>query len=334
MSNTPESKDKELPVDEMDNLVEFLENPYNPENIKPADLVRIFYSNNLSIIPVASKRGILIGILFKEDVVSEMSDIARSSNQKIDHFITRLVRKPGFEELFPYVTREKDFIVINIFGEEQGRWSRIELLAACDNVKIENIASTNAEVKNEQEEQVLDWMIYLILEHLPRPLYAINESGKTVFYNGLFDDLYMMRTGNEVDIQVMEKSLGDTSDNEYYYRESAQHNMYFHNKTLDFYYEKIPMISEGRNVGYLIYCANDLNSRGGITFPGVNPDKLSLSEFVDLAEKRILQGALVESLGDLGVMAENLKITAAGLGKRLEKHGLKAELVKKEKKVR
>src|SRR3990172_6812169 len=144
----------------------FEENPFNPENRRPEDIVRLFYSRNVPIIPVVSKRGMLIGILKKEDVVAELSDIDRVAKMKVDEFVTRLAAKLPLDELLPY-GQIKEFIVINIFGEEQGRWSRLQLFTASE-IPERAAAAAEREAGQQKEEQVLEGMIYLILEHIPR----------------------------------------------------------------------------------------------------------------------------------------------------------------------
>ena len=61
------------------------------------------------------KRGILLGILSKEKVISELSDIERVNRQKIDDFITKVLRKMTLDDLLPLVGNIKEFVVINLF---------------------------------------------------------------------------------------------------------------------------------------------------------------------------------------------------------------------------
>ncbi|HON80198.1 MAG TPA: CBS domain-containing protein, partial [Spirochaetota bacterium] len=82
-SQKPDEKNNKEP------LKEFNENPYDPGKTKPEDIMRIFFVNNVPIIPVTSKSGLLIGILRKEDLVSELSDIERVRQQKTDQFISK-----------------------------------------------------------------------------------------------------------------------------------------------------------------------------------------------------------------------------------------------------
>ena len=73
-----------------ENLKKFDENPYNPDKVKPEDIIRIFFINDIPLIPVISNRGILLGVLNKDDAVSELSDIERVNKQKTDQIINKL----------------------------------------------------------------------------------------------------------------------------------------------------------------------------------------------------------------------------------------------------
>ena len=191
---------------EKDELKEFSENPFDPEKVKPEDLVRLFYIHDVPVIPVVSRRGYLMGIIRKKDVISELSDIDRSRQLKTDKFITKLAHKMNFEDLLPY-GKIREFVVINIFGEVQGKWPRSKLFAACE--MYNQLPEKEESPDNQKEEQILEWIIYLILEFIPRPLYAINEKGSTIFYNSHFEDLYLKKFGvDEVDTKQVEKSLG------------------------------------------------------------------------------------------------------------------------------
>ena len=217
---------------------EFTENPYDHQNARPEDVVRLFYIHDVPIIPVVSKRGVLIGILKKQGIISELSDIERVEKLKIDEFITRNAVRMTFDDLIPY-GKIREFVVINIFGEVQGKWSRIQLFTACDTAKG---TDQESEVKKQQEDQVLEWMIYLILEHIPRALYAINEKGRTIFYNSHFEDLYTAKFGSDVNVEMMEKLFSDPLRNELF-SSADENDLTFHNDELDIFYEKIRDIS-------------------------------------------------------------------------------------------
>ena len=247
-----EEKEMETIIKDEELLKQFEENPYDPDSKGPEEIVRLFYMNDVSILPVVSRRGTLLGILTKDSVISELSDIARANDLKVDKFITRLARKISLDDLLPYVGNVKEFVVINLFGEIYGKWSRIELFSACEQGK--DSREIKKEVEKQQEDQILEWMIYHILEHIPRALYAVNETGKTIFYNSHFEELFEKQMKRDVDIKFIEGSLGNKVRNTFFYKKGGNKEMYFFNKDMNFYYEKVPLVSNKKKSGFLIFC--------------------------------------------------------------------------------
>jgi transcriptional regulator with PAS, ATPase and Fis domain len=302
-------------------FVKFEENPYNPENKGPEEIVRLFYLNNVPILPVVSKRGLLLGILTKESVISELSDLERVGKQKIDAFIIKISKKMTLDELLPIAGNVKEFIVINLFGEIYGKWSRLDLFAACEQSggKVDKDASVH------REEQVLEWMIYLVLEHIPRPLYALNEKGKTIFYNSHFEDLFTKHAGKDVDAVYVEASLSNADKNDFFYKKKDNKDMYFYNKDMKFYYEKIQLISDEKNVGYLIYVDKSLGGTSGVSFPGIDLNKMSLNEMLESAERSIIVDAIRQNNSNIAETAKKLKISGKALANKIKKYGIKVK---------
>ncbi len=319
MSNSTGKKDAYSQDDIKELLQEYEENPFDPAKKSAVDVIRIFYKNNVSILPVISRRNILIGIVTKEAIVSEMSDIERTNQMKIDKLITKVAKRMTFEELLPFVADCKSFTVINIFGEEQREWKRLDLLNAVDNSSL-SAKEIKTEVDQQKEDQVMEWMIYLILEHLPRPLYAMNERGHTVFYNGHFEELYLsaMNT-DDIDIPFLEKSLNDQDRNDYFYPENNKTEMYFYNKDMKFYYEKIPMINKDKKCGYLIYCSKYLNESMKIFNKNSSEENIPFEERVESIERVIIIDELKKNENDIDKTAQTLKIAKSLLLKRIKK---------------
>lgn len=309
---------KERPADEKK---EFEENPYNPENRRPEDVVRLFYTNNVPIIPVISKRGILLGVLKKDDVVSELSDLERAGKLKIDDCITRLAKKMTMDELLPYGSM-KEFIVINIFGEPQGTWTRLQLFTASE-VPERTAEAADTEARQQKDEQMLEWMIYLILEHIPRALYAVNAGGKTIFYNSHFEDLYRRQFKKDVDIALVEQSLANADRNEPL---SGRKNdeMLFFNGELKLHYEKIPLLSKRKKVGYLFFCSLADGDTGGSLIPGVDIRSKSLDDIIGAVERLVIVD-LIQNKKDMAAVARSLKISQKSLTHKVKKHGIKVK---------
>ena len=297
-------------------LVEFEENPYAFETKSAEDIVRIFYINNLPILPVISKRGILLGVLKKNDLISELSDIKRGE-LKIDKLITRLAKKVSFDDLLPF-GNIKEFVVINIFGEIQGKWNRIQLFSAAENIKIAEKQNTEKDIETHAEEQVLDWMIYLILEHIPRALYALNGSGKTIFYNSYFEDIYEDKFDSTVDSEFVEISLLDIDKNEPVVTNSGVAT--FLNSDFNLNYEKLPLISKGEKVGFLIYFPDNQINNLNENFT-VEIEDGTLSENMEIVEREIIVDALKKN-DDFDIISNKLGISKQFLVNKMEKYNI------------
>jgi len=295
---------------------EFTENPFDHQNARPEDVVRLFYIHDVPIIPVISKRGVLIGVLKKQGIISELSDIERVEKLKIDEFITRNAVRMTFDDLLPF-GKIREFIVINIFGEVQGTWNRVQLFTSCDNSKG---ANQENEVKKQQEDQVLDWMIYLILEHIPRALYAINEKGRTIFYNSHFEDLHIEKYGTDVNVGMMEKLFSDPMKNELFSNGDGN-DLSFHNDELDVFYEKIPLISSEKKSGFLIFCDKKNSGSEELRVPGVDLREKSLQEIVESVERHIIVDAIRKG-NNLDESAAKLKLTRQGLNAKIKKFSI------------
>ncbi len=297
-------------------IKEFDENPFDHQNKRPEDVVRLFYLHDVPVIPVVSKRGMLLGVLRKESVIAELSDIERVEKLKIDEFITRLAARMSFDDLLPF-GKIKEFVVINIFGEEQGTWSRLQLFSACDTSRG---TAPETEIKKQQEDQALEWMIYLILEHIPRALYALNSKGSTIFYNSHFEDIYAEKIKNDVDPKYVEKMLSDPSRNELF-AEINDNDLYFYNTELELFYEKVPLLSSGRKSGFLIFFDKKEMDEKSFTVPGVDLRGKSLQDILDSVERHLLVEALRNNEKH-DKAAEALKISKQVLSSKIKKFSI------------
>ena len=301
-----------------EDLQKFEENPYDPELKGPEDIVRLFYTHNVPIIPVISKRGILIGILKKEDVIAELSDIERARNRKIDKFITDLARRMTFDDLLLY-GKIPEFLVINIFGDEQGRWTRLQLFTACEKAshapgKEEDVTT---EIHDQKEEQMMEWILYLVLENIPRALYAVNADGKTIFYNSHFEEIYVAVFGtDDVDTSKAESVLRDADSSEIA-GQKEDGELVFHNRTLDVSYEKIPLVSREKRLGFLYF----LERKGDRQARTIHLPDGPLQEQMDACERQVIVHALQRE-GDIAAAAKKLKISKSMLQSRAKKQGI------------
>ncbi|MDH7554142.1 MAG: helix-turn-helix domain-containing protein [Spirochaetota bacterium] len=314
--------------DVKNDTVSFEENPYSPEIKKPEDIVRLFYIHNVPILPVISKRGILFGILRKDDVIAELSDIARST-VKIDEFVQKLAKKMTMDELLPLVVNVKDLIAIDLFGEVQGRMTRLDLFMAAEGHYEKKEKEKGKEEKETQpKDAVIEWLIYMVLEHIPRALYAVNSNGKTIFFNGHFEEMYIntFPESSDVDIAFTEKILMDSAINDIY-TSYVYKRQFFYNKELKAYYERVPLKSENKTAGYLFMFERDITKQD-LLVPDIISDTDGIDELLSRAERSILVQALTQSAFDVAQASKMLHITVADLKKRIKKYDI--TVIKKE----
>lgn len=221
------------------------------------------------------------------------------------------------DELLTY-GKVKEFMVINIFGDILGHWTRLQLFNASE--PGSKVDKTKEDVDAQREEQVMEWIIYLILEHIPRPLYAVNEKGKTIFYNSLFEDIYTKQKNEEVDTGKVEKYFSNPDDNELFSNPEKE-SLYFYNRELDILYEKIPMISNRKKVGFLIYCDKKKEGEGdaGVYINGIDVRDMALSDTMAGVERQLIVNALKMSKNSAEA-AEKLKISKQALVTKIKKH--------------
>lgn len=307
---------------------EFDANPYDPERMNPEDVMRHFFVDEVPILPVASKSGALLGILKKEDLVSELSDLDRARKQKTDQLVQKLLKKMTLDDLLPFVTKHREFSVINIFGEHLGKWSRLQLLEASEFSEKKKQPAAN--INKQKDQEMFEWIIYSILEHIPRPLYALNNNGKTMFYNGQFEELIAQNLGDEYDIAHVENLFTDPEKNDFYYNDNE--DILFFNQEFNVYYEKIPMKSKDKQIGFLIFCDKESNIPISALVARKNLKKQSLTERLKTIEKIIISETIKEKKYSIDDAAKALRITKKNLYERAAVHGIEIERKKSGKK--
>ncbi len=312
-------QDKDLT--KKDDTKEFEVNPYDPERMNPEDVMRHFFIDEVPILPVVSKSGSLLGILKKDDLVSELSDLDRAKKQKTDQLVQKILKKMTLDDLLPFVTKHREFSVINIFGEHVGKWSRLQLLEASES--SEKKKHPAADIDKQKDREMVEWIIYSILEHIPRPLYALNNNGKTMFYNGHFEELVIQNLGNVYDISHVENIFTDPEKNDFYYNDNE--DILFYNQEFNVYYEKIPMKSKDKQIGFLIFCDKESNIPVSALVARKNLKKQSLVARLKTIEKIIISETIKEKNNDVDEAAKALHITRKNLYEKAAVYGIEIE---------
>ncbi len=311
-----------------DEIREFDTNPYDPERMNPEDVMRHFFVDEVPILPVVSKSGALLGILKKDDLVSELSDLDRARKQKTDQLVQKLLKKMTLDDLLPFVTKHREFSVINIFGEHLGKWSRLQLLEASES--SEKKKQSAADIDKQKDHEMVEWIIYSILEHIPRPLYALNNNGKTMFYNGHFEELIEQSIGKDYDIAQVENLFTDPEKNDFYYNDNE--DILFYNQEFNVYYEKIPMKSNDKQIGFLVFCDKESNIPVSALIARKNLKKQSLAERLKTIEKIIISETIKEKKNNIDFAAKALHISKKNLFERAAALGIEIERKKSGKK--
>jgi len=229
----------------------------------------------------------------------------------------------------PLVVNVKELIAIDLFGEVQGRWSRLDLFMAAEGHYTKNEKEKGKEEKEAQsKDTVIEWLIYMVLEHIPRALYAVNSNGKTIFFNGHFEEMYQnaFPESTDVDIAKVESILMDSSYNDIY-TSYVYKRQFFYNKELKAYYERVPLKSENKTVGYLFMFERDITKQD-LLVPDIISDTDGIDELLSRAERSILVQALTQSSYDITQAAKMLHISVADIKKRIKHYDI--TLAKKE----
>ncbi len=121
-------------------------------------------------------------------------------------------------------------------------------------------------------------------------------------------------------MELVEKSIADGDKNELISGKKNDDLMFF-NRDLKIHYEKIPLMSKRKKVGFLLYCTPDVDNRAASPIPGIDIKSKSLDHIADAVERLVLVD-LLRDKNDLAAVAKSLKITHKSLAHKIKKHGI------------
>ena len=119
--------------------------------------------------------------------------------------------------------------------------------------------------------------------------------------------------------------LSDPSKNELF-AEINDNDLYFYNTEFDLFYEKVPLNSNGRKAGFLIFFDNRNSSETAFAVPGVDLRNKSLQDTLDSVERHVIVEAL-RNHGNNEKAAESLGLSRQSLSGKIKKYGI-AEIKK------
>ncbi|MCW7493845.1 transcriptional regulator [Leptospira sp. 2 VSF19] len=180
--------------------------------MKFESLYRHFLLTKATHLPVISDEGELLGLLSKDRVHRELSDLGRE-REELDEIPLEILETELHENLILYFKESTLIPVIGLDGEKKDNWDKPRFLAAfskLDSVnnrdpKLEEIES-KLEKKKENADSV-QWFMELILSHFPDGLLATDVGGSTVFYNETFENDILTKSLFRDSLQLAEKYL-------------------------------------------------------------------------------------------------------------------------------
>lgn len=167
-------------------------------------------------LPVVSSTGELVGLLSKDRVQRELSDLGgkREEYEEIPEFILDL---DLHESILQYFKEANLIPVIGLDGEKRESWDKPRFLAAFTKLdskkqkdpKLEEIHNKIDKQKEKQES--IHWFMEMILSHFPDGLLATDVNGNSVFYNESFEEKILTKSIFKDSIQTAEKYLFNLS---------------------------------------------------------------------------------------------------------------------------
>lgn len=180
--------------------------------MKFESLYRHFLLTRATHLPVISEEGELLGLLSKDRVHRELSDLGRE-REDLDEIPLEILETELHENLLLFFKESTQIPVIGLDGEKKDNWDKPRFLAAFTKLdsshirdpKLEEIES-KLERKKENADSV-QWFMELILSHFPDGLIATDVTGSTVFYNETFENDILTKPLFRDSLQLAEKYL-------------------------------------------------------------------------------------------------------------------------------
>ncbi|TGL10212.1 PAS domain-containing protein [Leptospira levettii] len=180
--------------------------------MKFESLYRHFLLTRATHIPVISEKGELVGLLSKERVHRELSDLGKE-REDLDQIPLEILETELNESILLYFKETSLIPVIGIDGEKKDNWDKPRFLAAFTKLESKQVRDPKLdgiESKLEKKKENVDsvqWFMELILSHFPDGLFATDVTGGTIFYNESFERDILTKSLFDDSIETAEKYL-------------------------------------------------------------------------------------------------------------------------------
>lgn len=180
--------------------------------MKFESLYRHFLLTRATHIPVINEKGDLVGLLSKDRVHRELSDLGKD-REDLEQIPLSILDTELSESLVLYFKESPLIPVIGLDGEKKDNWDKPRFLASFTKFESKQIRDPKLEgieSKLEKKKENLDsvqWFMELILSHFPDGLFATDVTGGTIFYNESFEKDVLTKSLFDDSIETAEKYL-------------------------------------------------------------------------------------------------------------------------------
>lgn len=293
------------------------------------ELIRIFFKYPINYIPLLDQNiggeKYIIGFLSRYKVFqfsTDKSRLEKKFNQIPEFFIEKKIQPEFINEFF----EKAPIPVYNIFAKYIESWEKNQI-----NENLKNFLYIEApflsEIKKLDEDTSIDKEKYEILEgilsSIPLPLFAINHSGISVFYNQLFIKEILEKGPFKKTLalaeayfkEVIERTIAENIKNNF-----DIDNIQIFNEELKIKMIISNILNNNEVVGYLIIFLNELNQENLISFVENHlKNKKTYDEILDLIEIKIINEFLKRNRYNISHTADFLNVNRTTLQNKIKR---------------
>ena len=302
-------------------------------------MYKYFMMTPVSHLPVVDENGKLVGLLSRQKLKTEMSDLS-FSDREFDEIPRDFLEFELSENIVNYFTRHGQIPVLALSADNADFWDKPRFLAEFSRLQ-------DSAEKPEKKEEVsvpdpkdshIRWYMELVLQNFPDPLLATDLDGNSIFYNENFIQKILSQKQFRGSISFAERYLRDLN-RELFARYLKAHDLELNDdrvikswlKNIEVYLRVITLTSEsGKVVGFLYHFSEREAVLGqtGRTFPDVEEaygNHLPLDLIKDEVEKSYIQYTIEDSAGNISHTAEKLNLPRSTLQNRMKQLGIRFE---------
>ncbi|MDF3818298.1 helix-turn-helix domain-containing protein [Leptospira sp. 96542] len=294
-----------------------------------------------SHLPVVSETGELLGLLSKDRVHRELSDLGaeRTDYESIPTEILELELSPN---LLLFFKESQEIPVIGHLGERVDYWDKPRFLAAFTKLDAKtnrdpNLTSIQTKIEKQKESKdTIHWFMEMILSHFPDGLFATDVSGNSIFYNESFETKILPKPALGDSLKKAEDYLRDLN-REVFANYLKEHDLDLTKETnisslqtpvfaLDMFLRIITLRKDKKIVGFLYHFTElgdgvKKHHKTGIRFPSLEDAflaKFPLEKVLEEMESAYIHESLKKNQNNISHAASELGIPRTTLQNRIK----------------